>query len=124
MFSSIVEVLFAVGAATLLYQIFLSDYFRDKRIAVEQKQSKYNSIDKVARVKLISDDPKDIEYFITTNAQYLSDDMVERLVSRIEDIKADQVVNNTDNVLKSRIDRLFQEETEDPVVVKRASRKK
>jgi hypothetical protein len=124
MFSSIVEVLFAVGAATLLYQIFLSDYFRDKRIAVEQKQSKHNSIDKVARVKLISDDPKDIEYFITTNSQYLSDDMVERLVSRIEDIKADQVVNNTDNVLKSRIDRLFQEETEDPVVVKRASRKK
>lgn len=130
LFSALFQFLAFVGFAVLIYQIFLSDYIKAKRLESKNLKDKYASLDKIAQVKLVSDDAKDIEKFITDNAQYLSDETVKQLVARIEMIKADQVIN-ADTILKKRIEDLdssrkqalevFEEE---PIVVKRASRKK
>ena len=122
--SSIVEFLFFIGVAVVVYQIFISDWVAEKRQAKRDSQNQHDSVDKIAQVKLISDDAKDIEKFITTNAEHISNEMVTKLVDRIEAIKTDQVIN-ADSILKKRIDDLAQpEEEEEPAVVKRASRKR
>lgn|SRR6185369_287018 len=125
LFSSIIEFLFVVGLAVVVYQVFLSDWVRARRLQVKESQVKFDSIDKIAQVKLVSDDAKDIEDFITKNAQYLSNEVVKRLVDRIEAIKTDQIIS-ADTILKKRIDALEQpiEVEEEPAVVKRASRRK
>jgi len=125
LFSSIIEFLFVVGLAVVVYQVFLSDWVRARRLQVKESQAKFDSIDKIAQVKLVSDDAKDIEDFITKNAQYLSNEVVKRLVDRIEAIKTDQIIS-ADTILKKRIDALEQpiEVEEEPAVVKRASRRK
>ncbi len=130
LFGSIIQFLVVVGIAVLVYQIFISDFVKAKRLEIKNAKSKYDSLEKIAQVKLVSDEPKDIEKFITENAQYLSDDIVKQLVNRIEMIKTDQVIT-ADTILKKRIEDLDQSRQdalevleEEPVVVKRASRKK
>lgn len=123
LFASIVEFLFFVGVAVLLYQVLLSDFIKAKRLEVKNTKSKYDSLDKIAQVKLVSDDRKDIERFITENAQYLSVDTVKRLVERIDMIKNDHIIE-TDTLLKKRFEELESQEEEEPVVAKRSSRKK
>ena len=125
LFSVLVQVGIAVGVAVMLYQIFISDWIKAKRLEVKNAKSKYESLEKIAQVKMVSDEPKDIEKFITENAQYLSAEVVAKLVSRIEMIKTDRVID-ADTLLKKRIDALEDpvEIEEEPVVVKRASRKK
>jgi len=125
-FGSLIQFLLIVGGGVLFYQIFLSDWIQAKRLEARNLKSKYASLDKIAQVKLVSDDPKDIEKFITENAQYLSDEIVKQLVARIEMIKADRVIN-ADTLLKTRIDALepvLEVRAEEPAVVKRASRKR
>ncbi len=112
LFSSIFEFLFFVAAIAVVYQIFLSDWVDEKRNKHKESKGKANSVDKLARVKLVSDDPKDIEKFVTDNTQYLSDQMVSNLVARIEYLKADKVIT-ADEVLKQRIEEL--EPTEEVV---------
>ncbi len=125
LFSVLVQVGIFVGVSVVLYQIFISDWIKAKRLEVKNSKSKYDSLEKIAQVKMVSDEPKDIEKFITDNAQYLSAEVVAKLVSRIEMIKTDQVINE-DTLLKKRIDALEDpvEIEEEPVVVKRASRKR
>lgn len=113
-----IQLVIGLAIVIILYQIFLSDYIKEKQEVSSAKQVRLQNTDKIARVKLTSDDPKEIEKFITDNAQYLSDSMVQQLVTRIENIKDDRVIT-ADNVLKSKIDSL-----EEPAVVKRASRGK
>lgn len=122
LFGSVVEVLITIGLLVVAYQVFLSDWFSEKRQQAKESQTQHDSVDKIAQVKIVSDDPKDIEKFITSNAEYLSNEMVGRLVERIEAIKTDQVIS-ADSLLKKRIDDLAQPE-EEPEVVKRASRKR
>lgn len=125
LFSTAIEIIVGIGILILVYQVFLSDMIKAKRQQVKDSEAKHDSIEKIAKVKLVSDDPKDIEKFITDNAQYLSDDMVQRLVDRIDNIKNDNVIN-ADTLLKKRIDALEPElEVHDePAVLKRASRKR
>lgn len=125
LFSVLVQLGVAIGVAVLLYQIFISDWIKAKRLEIKNAKSKYESLEKIAQVKMVSDEPKDIERFITENAQYLSAEMVAKLVSRIEMIKTDRVID-ADTLLKKRIDALEDpvEIEEEPVVVKRASRKR
>ena len=103
----------------LLYQTFGSDMI-DKRIKTfkETSQGK-TAAERVAQVKLISDDPKDIEKFITANARYLSDRVVKQLVSRIELIKCDRII--ADDSVRTRIAAFPQEEevVEIPNVMRR-----
>lgn len=129
MFGHIIEAAFGIVMLVILYQVFLSDYVTDKleqlsnrRGEMRGNKEKYESTAKIAQVKLVSDDTKDIESFITNNAKYLSNEMVSKLVDRIEAIRTDQVIN-ADTILKKRIDDLAPQE-EEPVVVKRASKKR
>jgi hypothetical protein len=122
MFAHIIEVLFAAVMLVIVYQVFLSDYITEKRDQNRGSREKYDSTAKIAQVKLVSDDAKDIETFITNNARYLSGEMVTKLVDRIEAIRTDQVIN-ADTILKKRIDDLAPQE-EEPAVVKRASKKR
>ena len=101
MLNEIAEFLIFVGIIAFFAYTFLGDWWDIKRT----EKTKLNNIHKIAQIKLISDDKKDIAQFITTNAQFLSNDMVKQLVERIELIKADSVINNDDN-LKLRIDNL------------------
>lgn len=93
--------IFLLGLTVITYQIFLSDYINNKIKTYKDKNNNKDVATKIARVKLISDDPKDIEKFIITNAQYLSDDLVKKLVERIEIIKFDKII--IEDNLKTRI---------------------
>lgn len=112
LFSSIFEFLLFVGAAALIYYVFISDWWQAQRAKHRETNSKSSNVDKIAQVKLVSDDKKDIERFVTDNAQYLSDPMVKRLVARIEELKVDDVIIS-DELLKKRIAELPQEEIEE-----------
>lgn len=109
LFASFVEFIFVAFTVVVLYQIFLSDWIAAKREQWKEARSKADSIDKIAQVKLVSDDAKGIEKFVTNNAQYLSDQMVKKLVARIEAIKVDGVIS-ADEILKTRIAELEPEE--------------
>lgn len=103
--ASVVEFLIVVGLAALVYQIFLSDFIAAKRRNNQQHKTQTSNVAKMAKVKLVSDDIKDIEKFIANNAEHLSEEMVNLLVARIEAIKTDQIIN-ADTILKTRIDSL------------------
>jgi uncharacterized membrane protein len=101
LFASFMEFCLFVFAVVVVYQIFLSDWIAAKRAQWKEVKGKASSIDKIAQVKLVSDDAKGIEQFVTNNAQYLSDPMVKKLVARIEDIRAGSVIS-ADEILKTR----------------------
>lgn len=111
LFSSLMEFVLFVFAVVVVYQIFLSDWIATKRAQWKVDKSKSGSIDKIAQVKLVSDDAKGIEEFVTTNASFLSDQMVKKLVARIESLKIDHVIAE-DELLKTRIAELQPEEEE------------
>jgi hypothetical protein len=98
---ALIPTIIAIGLIVIAYQIFLSDYLTSKLKTRRDSRNNRDAMGKIAKVKLVSDDPKDIEKFITVNAQYLSDDTVNKLVERIELIKADRVI--MEDGLKARI---------------------
>lgn len=111
-FASIFQFLLFIGALVILYQVFLSDWFESKRAALKESRGKFSSTDKIAQVKLVSGDVKDIEQFVTNNATYLSDQMVQKLAARIESLRVDNVILNEEN-LKKRIADLPQPEEDE-----------
>lgn len=86
MLEHIIEIIFAVGMVVLLYEVFISDSISDRWKAFRTRKEKTSDADKIARVKLVSEDAKDIEKFINSNAHDLSDEMVTKLVTRIESL--------------------------------------
>lgn len=104
LFSSLVEFLLFIGGVVLVYQIFLSDWLQGVRAANKERNSAKESANKIAQVKMVSDDPKDIEKFISANAQYLSEETVKKLVDRIEMIKCDRIIY--EDSIKKRVDDL------------------
>lgn len=98
---ALIPTIIAIGLVVVAYQIFLSDYLASKLKTRRDSRNNRDAMGKIAKVKLVSDDPKDIEKFITVNSQYLSDDTVNKLVERIELIKADRVI--MEDGLKARI---------------------
>lgn len=105
LFSSIVELLIFLGVAFMVYQIFVADWVKGWRAKNAEKHSKYSNVEKIALVKLVSEDPKDIEQFITNNATYLSDVTVQKLVARIDALHTDKVIA-ADDILKARFEDL------------------
>jgi hypothetical protein len=120
LFASLMEFVLFVFAVVVVYQIFLSDWIAAKRMQWKEARSKNDSIDKIAQVKLVSDDAKGIEKFVTNNAQYLSDQMVKKLVARIENIKVDGVIS-ADEILKTRIAELEPEEEAETIGERRTT---
>jgi hypothetical protein len=89
---------FAVGAYFLLFH----DDVMEKREAVARLLQTKTEAEKIAKVKVLSTNPKDIEKFILDNAKTLSDATIDVLVNRIEMLAADRVIRDDD--LKIRID--------------------
>lgn len=105
LFSSVMELLIFLGVSFVIYQIFLSDWVKAWRAQNAEKHSKYSNVEKIALVKLVSEDPKDIEQFITNNATFLSDTTVQKLVARIEALHTDNIIS-ADSILKARFEDL------------------
>lgn len=113
LFSSVFEFLLFVGALVVLYQVFLSDWISSKKEAVRESKGKLGAVEKIAQIKLVSDDAKDIEKFVTDNAAYLSGPTVTKLAARIESLHIDTIIRD-DEQLNKRIAALPQpEELED-----------
>lgn len=91
-----------VGACAIIYHIFLADYVQEWNESRTKKTVAKNSVNKIAVVKMLSNDAKDIEKFVSDNAQYLTDDLVKKLAERIEIINCDKVLY--EDSLKNRID--------------------
>jgi hypothetical protein len=109
MFGTIIEIVGAGIGAILLYQVFVSDAvsetwngIMDKRKRGQQSKERVSASDKIAKVKMVSTDIKDVEKFIMDNAKDLSDDVVVKLVSHIESLRADQDIFG--DMLKTKID--------------------
>ena len=101
---------------------YLSDIIKEKRFQTQENELKVLKLEKISQVKMVSDDPKEIEKFITDNAQFLSDQIVKQLVSRIELIKSERVINADSSLLKSRIESLGEAANDDPPVVRALSK--
>jgi hypothetical protein len=106
LFVGLVEFLFVVGGVYLVYKLLLSDWLASKRLASKEKKDALGAAQKIAQLKLVSDDAKDIENFIAQNAANLSDDMVKKLVERIESLKCDHLIY--EDSLRKRIDQAAQ----------------
>lgn len=107
--ATVIETVFGLIFLIVIYDVLLGDYISEKLSLKRKSKAIVSNAEKFARVKMISDDSKDIEKFINDNAQYLSSDSVEQLVCRIELLKADSVIDG-DNNLKTRIDALENQE--------------
>lgn len=83
--------------------------FVDKYNKSIKNKDEVIAVERLARVKMLSDSAKDIENFISQNVKLISDQTMNELVSRLESIKSDKIIEG-DN-LKSRIDSLSTEET-------------
>jgi hypothetical protein len=103
LFASLFEFALIVVAVVVVYQVFLSDLIAAKRSQWKESKEKYSSMDKIAQVKLVSDDAKEIEKFVTDNAQFISNNMVNKLVERIEYLHADKYIASNEDTLKKRI---------------------
>jgi hypothetical protein len=92
----------------LFYQTFITDMIANKIKVLKERSANKTTAEKVAQVKMLSDDPKDIEKFITNNAKYLSDGIVKQLVARIDLIKCDRVI--AEDSIRKRIASLPQDD--------------
>lgn len=102
MWDGLISALLVIVIAVAIYQIFLSDWVEDKLTRFTEYRTKYGNVDKIAMVKLVSDDAKGIEQFVNDNARYLSQKMVQKLVNRIETLRFDNTIAD-DDFLKKRI---------------------
>lgn len=112
---------FTVATILIILWVLFSDdvkrYFSER----SEIKTRLSVSEKIAKVKELSDDSKDIEKFILSNASELSEASVNRLIQRIEVLKADRVI--TDDNLKKRIADISPEEDEAPQVSARSVRK-
>lgn len=129
MIAYLFELATSIMVIYLVYSVFFGDSVKEWLENRNKKKQAATAADKIAKVKLVSNDDKDIEKFINNNAETLSDEMVSKLVERIETIRNEQVIS-ADNVLKTRFESLeksaaFRQAAELPVEepVKRAARR-
>ena len=114
MISSVLEFGFTVIILYFLYDAFMADSLKEKLLSFKERKAITSGAEKIAKVKLVSDDAKDIEKFISSNANNLTMEMVNQLVARIELLKTDKVIE-ADDLLKKRINDLKPAEVESVV---------
>ncbi len=100
----LIGIAFAVGAYFLLFH----DDIMEKRADAAKLLQNKNEAEKIAKVKALSTNPKDIEKFILDNAKTLSDATIDILIARMEMLAADRVIRDDD--LKMRIESVSKEE--------------
>ena len=76
--------------------------------------------ERMARVKMLSDSAKDIEDFISKNVSMISDTTMNALVSRLETIKSDKVIEG--DALKTKFDAMYNVEVEADTTTKKSRR--
>lgn len=110
----LIGVAFAVGAYFLLFH---DDVVEKRNEALKLLQNKTEA-EKIAKVKALSTNTKDIEKFILDNAKTLSDATIDILVARMEMLAADRVIRDDD--LKMRIESVAKDDevTADPPELK------
>lgn len=86
----ILEFLASLVLLVILYHYFLAD----KLMEFKEARAQASSADKIARMKVLSDDPKEIEKFIISNAASLSDASMNSLLARLETLHAEKVIND------------------------------
>lgn len=122
--TAVVEIGFALIVGVILYQILLSGPIKRWLVARRKRNDAFNSANNIAQVKLLSENVKDIEKFIENNATYLSDEIIKKLVARLEYLKADKVVKDDD--LKKRVQVMLpvlEKAYEDAVEIESGTRK-
>ncbi len=87
---------------TLAYFLLFHDDVMEKRSNLAKLLSVKTEAEKIAKVKVLSTNSKDIEKFIIDNAKTLSDATIDILVNRMEMLATDKVIKDDD--LKARID--------------------
>lgn len=122
MFTEIIEFILFIGIGATIYYTFVSDWWGARHARFKESKILSSNIGKIAQVKLVSDDKKDIEQFITENATYLTDQMVDKLVARIESLKVDDVIINDDRLKKRIVGLPIQEEEEENAKTTRSQR--
>jgi hypothetical protein len=114
--------LFTVVVSIILYQVFIEDDVKSFIRRRTSRKANITAAEKIAKVKAVSDDIKDIETFIARNADNLSNDIIDILVARIEEIRAENIIG--EDSLKQRIaDITIKEELNAPPLKSRSSRK-
>lgn len=78
------------GMGALIYKFFLADWLKYQKMERNRIDITPESIEKLAKLKLISENTIEVETFVTNNASILSDDMVNQLVAHIEELKLKQ----------------------------------
>lgn len=68
LFISLAELAILIGVAVVVYYVFLSDWLSRRHFNSVENKDKISSLEKIALIKLVSGNPKDIEAFITSNA--------------------------------------------------------
>lgn len=107
---TIVHIIMGGSMLFALWYVFVHDYVADFKTQYFEKRAIKDKVSKIAKVKLVSDDRKEIEKFVGDNAEHLSHAMVNLLVARIESIKDDRVIADDD--LKVRFEEINQKSTE------------
>lgn len=109
-FLNIIILLGSVFAVATYFLLFHDDVMEKRNAALNLLQNKTEA-EKIAKVKVLSTNPKDIEKFIVDNAKTLSDASIDILVNRIEMLVSERVIRDDD--LKTRIDRLEPQEEQE-----------
>ncbi len=109
---------------TLAYFLLFHDDVMEKRSNLAKLLSVKTEAEKIAKVKVLSTNSKDIEKFIIDNAKTLSDATIDILVNRMEMLATDKVIKDDD--LKARIDVLTpaEEDAAAPPELKAVRRRK
>lgn len=123
LFSFLIEIVFATLIGVVVYQIFLSDFIKNRKLNREEKEAKVTAISKIAYLKLISNDSKEIENFVNNNAANLSEELVKKLVDRIEILRTDKLLEESD-AKRFRFDSSTSLDKESQVEVEEAIRKR
>ena len=91
-FNILMEAIIVIIFAIVCYQIFLSDIVNSNVQARKERAIKIACAEKIFHLKIISNNTKDIEAFITSSATDLSEDKVKQLVRRVEYLNADKAL--------------------------------
>ena len=99
-----------VGIAAFIYQVFLSDSIKQLITNRRESSDEKARINKIAKLILISDSFEEIEKFIKNNALNISNDMMKQLISRVEYLRADKIIQDDDrkraNLLSEKVSKI------------------
>lgn len=95
------KILELVFCLYFIYYIFIGDIFGSFIKEKREKSNKKITCQKLAEVKMTSNNTKEIENFIVENVLFLSENTIKKLILRIDDINNDRVIT-ADNIMSKK----------------------